>query len=142
MPRYGRFVSQTPVSCPRAGRLALLAATVLLGVLAMTWFAPQRAAHADGAGTTPHAASAAHHALGHDHAATSHLDEHDENDHSHALDLLLGFLVVLLGVALLSVWSRRPRRPMVILRRVRVLQAFTGRPPDPPSLTRLSIQRC
>lgn len=129
----------------RAWWLAGLAAAVLLGVLAMTWFAPQRAAHAEGAGAAPHSATDVHQTVHQAHGGevhAAHLDEHSEKDHSHALDVLLGFFLGLLSVVLLSLWARVPRRPIVILRRVRERLLLTGRPPDPPSLTRLSIQRC
>lgn len=123
----------------------MLAAALLLGVLAMTWFGPQRMAHAEGAGAASHAATAAHLAIGHDHGAATHahdLDDHDEQDHSHASDLLLGFLAALLAAALLNVWRMRPLRPLVILRRVRAQVRIVARPRDPPCLHRLSIQRC
>lgn len=138
-------MTQVPTQPTRTGWPAVLAAALLLGLLAMTWFGAQRMAHAEGAGTASHAETAAHLGVGHDHGAVTHahdLEHHDEQDHSHALDLLLGFLMALLGVALLSVWARRPTRPMVVLRRVREQLVRTGRPPDPPCLNLLSIRIC
>ena len=123
----------------------MLAGAALLGMLAMAWLGPQRLAHAEGAGVAPHTATGTHQQAGVGHGPHEHaqdLDEHDEQDHSHALDLLLGLLMALFVAVLTSLWSRVPRRPMVILRRVRWQMLNSGRPPDPPCLTRLSIQRC
>lgn len=123
----------------------VLAAFVLVGLLAMTWFGVQRMAHAESAGTAHHTATSAHHASGHDHGAAAHaqnLDDHDDHDHSHVVELLLGFFMALLAAALLALWSQVPRRPMVIFRRARTRLLVHSRQPDPPCLTRLSILRC
>lgn len=135
----------SPTREQRAWWLAVLAAAVLLGVLAMSWLAPHRAAHAEGVAAKPHAATAAHQHAGEAHSAHSHaddLDDHARDDHSHATDLLLGFFLAAVAAALLAVWAMRPQRPMVVLRRVRQRLFLMARPPDPPCLIRLSIQRC
>jgi hypothetical protein len=129
---------------------------VLAGLMAMHGLGPHDRDHSDGhalrlfAAALPDEAtdehSGPHHADDADRAAVStqtaaSVDSPDGDGGASAGECL-ALLGLLLWLLISAVLAARPRRPMLILRRVRERLQLRGRPPDPPCLTRLSILRC